>query len=157
MNKTSIAETSYSGGIKGMKALRMALAIAAISLMSLPVVLAEQAGSPIAFAGGCKIDLNADGAEDTALLINMGKSYDLIVIMQMKEGTKSYVLNKSDSMRYLICKNGKELKETDAGSGKKVGRIYRTNGTYLTLLQPESSEAAYFWSDGAFKEVWLSD
>jgi len=140
-----------------MKALGLALPIVAISLIILPVVCAEQAGSPIAFAGGCNIDLNGDGAEDTAILINMGKSYELIVILRLKDGTKSYVLDKSDSMRYLICKNGKEIKETDAGPGKRVGRIYRTNGAYLTLMQPESSEAAYFWSDGAFKEVWLSD
>ena len=140
-----------------MKALGLALAIGAISLMSLPVVCAEQAGSPIAFAGGCKIDLNADGTEDTALLINSGKSYELIVIMRLKEATKSYVLNESNSMRYLACKRGKEIKETGAGPGKKAGRIHRTNGAYLTLLEPESSEAAYFWSDGAFKEVWLSD
>jgi hypothetical protein len=140
-----------------MKALGLALVIVAISLISLPAVCAEQAGLPIAFAGGCNIDLNGDGAEDTALLINMGKSYELIAIMRFKDKTNSYILNKSDSMRYLICKNGKEIKETDAGPGKKVGRIHRTNGAYLTLMQPESSEAAYFWSDGVFKVVWLSD
>lgn len=57
-----------------MQALGLALAMAAISLMSLPDVCAGQAGSPIAFVGGCQVDLNADGNEDTALLINTEKA-----------------------------------------------------------------------------------
>lgn len=117
----------------------------------------NQIGSPIGYFGGCAIDLNADGNPDSALLISNGKSYELIVILRLKEGLKSYLLDRNESLRYLTCNYGTQLKETDAGPGKKTGRTYKINGSYLTLLQPESSEIAYFWSDGKFEKVWLRD
>ena len=117
----------------------------------------NQIESPIGFFGGCSIDLNADGSLDSALLISNGKSYELIVILRLKEGLKSYLLDRNDTLRYLTCNHGKQLKETEAGLGKKTGRIFKINGSYLTLLQPESSEVAYYWSGGKFEKVWLSD
>jgi hypothetical protein len=58
---------------------------------------------------------------------------------------------------FFTCHYGKQIKETDAGPGRKKGKTYQTNGTYLKLTQPESSSAAYLWSEGKFKEIWLSD
>jgi len=133
------------------------IAFSVLFMTGLGICADPQAGSPIGFIGGCAIDLNADGNPDSALLINTGKSYELIVIMRLKEGLKSYVLDRSETSRYLTCNYGTQLKETEVGLGKKPGRTYTTNGFYLALLQPESSAVAYFWSDGKFKEVWLSD
>jgi hypothetical protein len=112
-------------------------------------------GLPIGFIGGCESDLNADGDLDTALLVSTSKDYELIVIMRLGEHTKSYIVNSSKFKRFLTCESGMQIKETTAHPGK--GKVYKTNGQYLLLTQPESSAVAYFWSEGKFKEVWLSD
>lgn len=126
--------------------------------MAGPGICADpRAGSPIGFVGGCEIDLNADGNTDYALLVNSGRSYELIVILRSREGSKSFIVNRSDSLRHLTCRSGRRITQTAAYPGKKPGRTYSTNGAYLTLLQPESSEVAYYWSNGDFKEVWISD
>jgi len=140
---------------------RIMLSFTAILFFSIHihVAFAQQMGSgkPIAFVSGCDVDLNKDGDADSALLIHSSSGYELIVIMRLKEGTKSYVLNRSSALRHLTCQYGLQIKETDAGPGKKKGKIYEIDREFITLLQPESSEVAYFWMDGEFKEVWLSD
>jgi hypothetical protein len=115
----------------------------------------QQAGSPIAFIEGCEIDLNADGNPDSVLLINTSKGNKLIVVIG--SDTKAYHLANVKLRPYLSCHYGKQLKETDAGPGIGKGKIYQTNGAYLKLCQPEGACAAYFWLDGKFKEIWLSD
>ena len=121
--------------------------------------IAQQIGSgkPIAFVAGCDVDLDKDGDYDSVLYINSERGYELIAIMCLKEGTKSYVLNKSNSLRHLKCQYGFRIKETDAGNGKKRGKVYEIDREFVTLLKPESSEVAYFWQDGEFREIWLSD
>ena len=118
---------------------------------------AIEIGNPISFVNGCEVDLDKDGDQDSALLIHTGKGYELIVIMRLEQETKSYVLNRSNGARHLNCKYGMEIKETSAGPGKREGRTFKIDGAFITLLQPESSEVAYFWMDGEFKEVWVSD
>ena len=117
----------------------------------------DEIGNPISFVSGCEADLDKDGDQDAALLIHTVSGYELIVIMRSDQGTKSYVLNRSDAGRRLACKYGTELRETGAGPDKGERRTFKIDGAYITLLQPESSEVAYFWMDGDFKEVWLSD
>lgn len=56
---------------------------------------------------------------------------------------------------FLICKQGIEVKETAAGSGK--GRLFKTPGAYLELVKPESSAVAFIWNKGSFQEVWTAD
>lgn len=119
-----------------------------------PVV---EIGNPISFVGGCEADLDKDGDQDSALLIHTSRGYELIVILRSDQGAKSYVLNRSDAGRRLACKYGTEIKETGAGPDKGERRTFKIDGAYVTLLQPESSEVAYFWTAGDFKEVRLSD
>ena len=114
-------------------------------------------GKPIVFVSGCDVDLDKDGDYDSVLFINSERGYELIAIMRLEEGTKSYVLNRSDSLRYLKCQYGFRIKETNTGNGKKQGKVYEIDREFVSLLKPESSEVAYFWQDGEFKEVWLSD
>jgi hypothetical protein len=117
----------------------------------------QLAGVPIGFVSGCEIDLNADGVSDSALLIHTSHGYELVVLMRVREQTKSYIVNSSQSKRFLTCEYGKQIRATSIGKGKDKGTIYQTNGTYLLLTQPESSSAAYFWLKDKFKEVWISD
>ncbi len=120
--------------------------------------IAQQFGSgkPIAFVAGCDVDLDKDGDSDSVLFINSERGYELIAIMRLKEGMKTYLLNRSSSRRHLKCQYGFRIKETDA-DGKRPGKVYEIDREFVTLLQPESSEVAYFWQDGEFKEVWLSN
>jgi len=120
--------------------------------------MAQQFGSgkPIAFVGGCDVDLDKDGDDDSVLYINSERGYELIAIMRLKEGMKTYLLNRSNSLRHLKCQYGFRIKETDTDR-KKQGKVYEIDREFVALLQPESSEVAYFWQDGEFKEVWLSD
>ena len=114
-------------------------------------------GKPIVFLGGCDVDLDKDGDDDSVLYINSERGYEPIAIMRLKKGMKTYLLNRSNSRRHLKCQHGIRIKETDAGKGKDRGKVHEIDREFVTLLQPESSEVAYFWQDGEFKEVWLSD
>lgn len=117
----------------------------------------QQSGLPIDFVGGCEVDLNADGNLDMALLINTTKGYDLIVLMRFKTALRTFIVADANSKTFLSCHYGKKVKGTDAGPGKRDGKIYKINGAYLKLTQPETSSSVYFWSKDMFKEVWLSD
>jgi hypothetical protein len=117
----------------------------------------QKGGTPIGFFGGCEIDLNADKNPDSALLISTLKGYELIVILGSGTNAKAYHVSYPKSKMHLACHWGKQIKETDAGSGKKKGVLFQTNGAYLTLSQPEGASAAYYWTGDKFKEVWISD
>jgi hypothetical protein len=113
-------------------------------------------GRPIAFVCGCDVDLNKDGNYDSVLYISSERGYELIGIMRLKEGMKTYLLNRSSSLKHLKCQYGFRIKETDADR-KNKGKVYEIKREFVSLLQPESSGVAYFWQDGEFNEVWLSD
>jgi hypothetical protein len=117
----------------------------------------QKGGTPIGFLGGCEMDLDGDKIPDPALLIRTSKGYELIVILGSGLNAKAYHVAYPKSKVHLACHWGKQIKETDAGHGKKRGALYQTNGAYLTLSQPEGAAAAYFWTGDKFKEVWVSD
>ena len=141
-----------------MRTFTFALAAIAFLFCSPPGTCGDpEAGQPVGFLGGCEIDLNNDGSVDTAFLIDTSRGYELVVLMNMGRTAKSYHLKTVKSKMHFSCHYGKQLKETDAGPGKKKGRTYQTNGTYLKLTQFEGASSAYFWSGDAFKEIWTSD
>jgi hypothetical protein len=142
---------------KNMKSFYIALMAVSVLSISRGICADQEAGSPIGFIGGCRIDLNADDNPDSALLLDASKGYELIVILSSGLNAKTYHVANPRSKMHLACHHGKQLKETDAGPGKKKGKSYQTNGAYLKLSQPEGASAAYFWSEDKFKEVWLSD
>lgn len=104
----------------------------------------------------CEIDLDADGDLDMAQVIGI-REYKLIALIRRGDKAIPHVLAESKTKRRLTCMHGREIRETAAGPGKKQGRSHRTNGAYLLLSEPEGAAAAYFWSEGRFKEVWVSD
>ena len=112
---------------------------------------------PIKYIDSCEIDLNNDNKPDIVLLVESAKGWELIVLMNIENGYKAYVLSTGKEGMYLSCHFGKEIRETSAGKGKREGKIYKTNGTYIKLTQPELSSVVYFWKDNAFQEVWTSD
>lgn len=118
---------------------------------------AQEGGVAVGVLGGCEIDLNADGRTDMVLLLDTSRGYELVALMKSGTASKAYHLKTLKSKMHASCHHGKQLKETDAGPGKKRGKTYPTNGTYLKLAQQEGASVAYFWAGDAFQEVWISD
>jgi hypothetical protein len=110
---------------------------------------------PLKYISSCELDLNNDGELDITLLVETLNGRELIVLIRKAEGYKAFVLSKDKPNMHLSCHFGKSVKETIAGNRK--GRIFKTNGTYIKLTQPESSSIAYFWDNSGFKEVWTGD
>ena len=110
---------------------------------------------PVKYISGFEIDLDLNGKSDIALLVDNSNGCELIVLMRINEGYKSYLLFANCENMNLSCNYGSTLTETTAGKYK--GRKFTTNGTYLLLSQPESSKIAFFWEKNKFQEVWLAD
>lgn len=112
-------------------------------------------GMPLKYISSCEIDLNGDGRADKALLVEGIPGRELLVLLAKKDGYETFVVSRGKDRMFLICEVGSEVKETMAGSGK--GKIYKTPGSYLKLMKPESSSVAFFWNQSGFQEVWTSD
>lgn len=112
-------------------------------------------GMPFKYISSCEIDLNGDNRSDKAILIEGLAGRELIALIAKKKGYDALVVSTGKDHMYLNCKFGNEVKETVAGSGK--GKVYKTPGTFLELIKPESSSVAFVWTKGSFKEVWTSD
>ncbi len=118
----------------------------------------EGAGSPVKVVSSCGVDLNRDGVSDIALLIERVKGRELIVLMTNKRGYNAFVLSREmPNNMELYCRLGKYIKETEAGPGQRTPKYHKTLGTYLELVQPESSSVAYYLTGKGFKEVSTSD
>jgi len=127
-------------------------------LFTIPSCFAEiPSGLAIKYIEGCEIDLNNDGELDIAILFESSKGCELVVLIRTKEGYNSYLLNKGGANLRLSCHYGKTIKETSVGKGEGKSKIYKTNGKYIVLSQAESSAVAFFWVNGKFKKVWISD
>lgn len=105
----------------------------------------------------CQLDLNNDQQEDIALLVPTSAGWDLIVLLNTNEGYDTFVVSQRNPRMELSCHFGSTLRETSAGPGRRRGRTYHTNGTYLLLAQPEGAKVAYFWKGSSFQEVWTAD
>jgi len=114
-------------------------------------------GAPLKYIASCELDLNNDGDPDIAFLVETLKGRELIVLLRTKNGYKAFLLSRGKPNMYLSCHFGKYVEETLAGKGEKKGKVYKTNGTYLKLTQPEGSSVAFFWNNNTFQEVWTSD
>jgi len=114
-------------------------------------------GEPLKYIGGCQIDINNDGESDIALLVETLKGWELIVLLKTTDGYKAFLLSRGKPNMYLSCHFGNYIKATTAGREKGSGKVYKTNGTYIKLSQPEGASVAYFWEKNKFQEVWLSD
>jgi len=110
---------------------------------------------PIKYINGCQIDLDADGHYDLSLFIETLNGYELIILIKKEEGYKSYSFIENGNNLKLKGAYGYSIRETTSGDSQ--GRTFKTNGTYLIIEQPESSQLAIFWDGKKFKTIWLSD
>ena len=110
---------------------------------------------PLTFSSGCELDLNGDKKDDRAMLIGRGNNYDLVVLLQREVDYQGIVLTTRTNPVSLACVYGFTIRERASNPAR--AKSYRTTGTYLELSQPEGATAAYFWNQGEFREVWLSD
>ena len=115
-------------------------------------------GNPLKYISSCELDFNNDNNPDIALLVEpLIGGRQLIVLMKTEKGYNAFLISKNIPNMHLTCHFGKMVKETDAGPGKRKGRIFKTPGTYLKLTLPEGSSVVYFWNGSRFKEVWTAD
>ena len=133
--------------------LTVILALAFLSISGYEPSVRAQA--PLKFLSSCEIDLNADSKVDIALLVDTVRGRELIVLINTGKGYSAFLLSSGTQFSILSCKFGPTVKETTAYPLK--GRVFKTNGTYLELGQPEGASVAYFWSKGGFQQVWTSD
>ncbi len=135
----------------------------ALIIFSVPVTSSAdttdyyEIGTPIKFVEGCEADFDGDGKSDNALLIEDSKAVKLIILLN-NNISNSITLFKTDSnLLRLRCVYSSELIGTTAGQGDKNKKKIHINGKYLMLFQPESSKIAFYWKDGKFNKLWLSD
>jgi hypothetical protein len=114
--------------------------------------------SPLKYIEGCEIDLDGDSQNDISLLMKTNKGFELIVLLKKGDGYKTLLLWQGDSeIMNMSCCYGKSIKAfaTDRKCNKKTR--YETNGTYIRLSEPEGSCMAFYWKNGKFEKVWVSD
>lgn len=129
-----------------------------IAVPSTQLVLAGgEKTAPVQHTSSCELDLNNDHWDDRALLVHTTAGWELLVLLKTEEGYDTVVLAQGHSKMLLSCHFGSTLTETSAGRGKRQGRTYHTNGTYLLLAQPEGARVAYYWNGSSFQEVWTAD
>lgn len=118
----------------------------------------ELEGLPLAYSGGCFLDLDGDGTRDLAMLLETNRGRDLLVLMARGDGYEAYVVRSDVGNLLLTCHWGESVTESPvvAEEGREP-QTYEINGTYLRLTLPESSSAVYFWRDGGFIEAVTSD
>jgi hypothetical protein len=114
-------------------------------------------GLPLKYISSCEIDLNNDNKTDIVLLVDTYNGRELIVLLKIDGGYRAFLLSNDKPNVHLSCHYDRFIQETSAGKGKKNGKVYETNGTYIKLFQPESSSIVFFWDKNSFKEVWTSD
>jgi hypothetical protein len=115
-------------------------------------------GQPLKYISSCEIDLNADGEADIAILVETVRGWELIALMKTSDGYNSYVVTDNRKGMYLYCHYGYTVTEFPFDDTKsEAERTYKTPGTFLELVYPESSAVAYFWNGNGFTEVWTSD
>ena len=114
-------------------------------------------GAPLKYISSCEIDLNNDGASDIALLVEMLRGRELIVLMRTTQGYSAFEVSTDKPNMHLSCHFGVSIIETSAGKGKGTGKVHNTPGAHIKLTLPESSSVVYFWNAKGFKEVWTSD
>ena len=119
------------------------------------VLAGSGSGMPLKYISSCEIDLNADNATDIAFLVETLKGRELIVLMKSVEGYDTFLVTTGKANMHLSCRFGDSIKETLAAGG--TGKEYKTPGTYIQLIQPETSSVVYFWDNNKFREVWTSD
>lgn len=111
--------------------------------------------------------LDGDKKEDRVLLIKTSNGTEVIALLKRGNGYKTYKLFegtiKNISLEVVVADF---VKETKAGKGEKMGKIYKTPGAYVEVTIPEGSSIAYFWkkslipcfwSNGKFKKVFTAD
>lgn len=117
-----------------------------------------ETGAPIKFIEGCQDDFDNNGFDDIAILIQ-AKGKTLLMAMMKKEMTYSgHALFSSDSdYLRLRCEYRTELLETRAGKGNEEANKVPVNGKVIIIYQPEASSVAFYWKEGEFRMLWLSD
>ena len=103
----------------------------------------------------CELDINKDGNPDIAILVETVSGREAIVLVRNENGYNSFLVRGNSQNMLLSCYSGNSIQETQAGKGK--GKVYKTMGTYIKLVQPEGASVAYFWNGSGFTEVWTSD
>lgn len=104
----------------------------------------------------CQTDLNNDGKNDIVLFIEKSpRDWDLVALLKTNDGYNAYVLLSTDSPLNLSCQNEKYIQETTTGD--REGKLVKTNGAYVKLIQPESSSVGYYWDGKKFQGVQISD
>lgn len=121
------------------------------------VLLAALALAPLPVRGECTADLDGDGADDLALLVEAPEGRELVVLLRRGQGWLALTLAPAARQAALSCELGEEVWETSPGRGKRLRRVHPAPGAYLELSGPEGAARAYFWDGATFSEVWTAD
>ena len=106
----------------------------------------------------CALDFDGDQTIDIAVIHRARDKAKLVVQLNQTTGSRKVALAKTtEKFLQLECLVGDEVVETSSGPGDVAPKRLQTNGAYLVLRQAEGSAEAFFWSDGAFRSVWISD
>ena len=137
----------------------MILLVAALTAVLSGTAPAEELeGLPLAYSGGCYLDLDGDGARDMAMMLETNQSRELVVLMARGDGYEAHLLRHQSGNLLLTCNWGEVVTETPiVAEDVNNPESYEINGPFLLLTLPESASTVYFWRDGGFVEVQTSD
>lgn len=106
----------------------------------------------------CEADFDHNGVDDIALLYKSALGAELIIIMRNKENYDAYLLYKGNGVNLqLSCEYSKKVEIIVLDKGERVIKALSLNSFVIKLIQPESSQSLFYWENGGFVEVWLSD
>ena len=128
-----------------------------LSCLDVDSMASEIKGRPLKFISSCNLDLNNDGSDDIALLVETDSGRELIILVRKPEGFDAFLISNVAQYEYLSCYYGDSLQETSVGKGNKKGRVFKTPGAYVELAHPEGPSRAYFWNGKDFTEVQIAD
>jgi hypothetical protein len=120
--------------------------------------LADNTDDRMKLIDECRADFDKNAQPDLALLFDRAGEVTLTVFLARDGSYEEHLLKKSQAGTLRAkCASGYELVETLAGAGKTTSKKVVVDGSYVVLHQEESSSVAFYWADGQFHELWLSD
>jgi len=104
----------------------------------------------------CEIDLDADGRDDTVILVHGRSRISLYILVEYDGRIPTYypfaATPEEGRQIRMRCERGSKVRGTRADT--EGGSIYETPGAYVELSYPESSSVVFYHENGAFREVW---
>lgn len=126
----------------------------------LPGPPAAHAGTETRGAQACELDIDRNGHPDLFVLMHADGASRFVAFLHdgwTYREVHSEAFAAAGPRLLLSCHSDTEARVTPAGEGKRSRETVATPGGFVEVSQPEGGSSAYYYEDGALKEVWTGD